>query len=603
MKNLQSMLVVALASLLVCSCGGGAGDSLVPPPPAEDGDRGAGAGGGATAGVGRRAGGEGGAEWFETILQALKVCADGPVTEGIDVSKWQGDINWPKVAGAGIKFAFIRVSDGLGYPDGKFQYNWEEARAAGVLRGVYQYFRAGQSAEEQAWYLLDQMGPLEKGDLPPVIDVETMDGQSAAVVVDKVGKWLKLVESETGVKPLIYTGAGFWNGLGSNELSDYPLWVANWQTDCPLMPAGWTQWDFWQKSATGKVAGIAGDVDLDVFNGDLAALQEYAYEGGPPPPEVVPCPVAAATETVVEEDAACVELPSFANPAEYNDVDGHGGHAWWVPGQIPDPDYGNGVNWMLDFAEAGTYRIEAYVPSGLDDLTAMATYKVFHQGGATKVVVDQAAAAGGWVEVGQFPFVQGAQDQWVRLGDNYQPQEGPGKKIVLDALRISVPVACECQTAGLVELAPCEGGQQWRECDGCLWSEWSECVAVPCDDCAQDARSPGDLPYVAPDSRSEWDAGHRAPDWGQVDVVDGRGDTIGDIGNRGQGRMIVEPEDGPHRSGNGCSAAGAGADEGTAGLLLLLLLLALLRLSFAGRLIIRSRPPASSTRTLLVRRT
>jgi len=102
----------------------------------------------------------------------VRVCADGPVVEGIDVSKWQGEIDWDAVAGAGIRFAIIRTTHGLGTLDEWYDFNWSEARRVGVLRGTYQYFAPASDPVAQADLLLDRMGPLEEGDLPPVLDVE-----------------------------------------------------------------------------------------------------------------------------------------------------------------------------------------------------------------------------------------------------------------------------------------------------------------------------------------------------------------------------------------------------------------------------------------------
>ncbi len=413
----------------------------------------------------------------ETDLYGLNVCPAGPVTPGIDVSKWQGDINWSKVAGAGIRFAFIRVSDGLQYPDPKFLNNWDQAKAAGVVRGAYQYFRAGQDAVEQAEYLLDEMGALEEGDLPPVLDIETMDGQSSATVAAKIGTWIDVVEGALGVKPIIYTSMGFWASMGTTEFSSYPLWVANWETDCPLMPAGWNEWVFWQTTDDGSIAGISGPVDLDVFNGDLAALHDYIGDVVVDPPDPTACPVAAVGVTIIEEDGECGELPSFSDIDQYHDLAGHGGHAWWVTASVPDPDYGNGINWNFVPDLAGTYQIEAYIPAGVGDLTASATYKVFHTGGTTKVVVDQGAYEGAWAPLGSFQFTAGLEDHWVRLGDNYQPEEGPGRRVVLDALRIGDPGECNCDTPGAVDSLPCQGGTRHRECDGCEWSEPGPCTA------------------------------------------------------------------------------------------------------------------------------
>src|SRR5438132_949047 len=98
---------------------------------------------------------------------------------GIDVSYYEGHIDWPQVKAAGNDFAFIRLSDGTHHLDSKFAANWAGAKDAGVIRGAYQFFRPAQSATAQANLLLDTMGALEPGDLPPTLDVEVMDGVSA----------------------------------------------------------------------------------------------------------------------------------------------------------------------------------------------------------------------------------------------------------------------------------------------------------------------------------------------------------------------------------------------------------------------------------------
>ncbi len=210
-----------------------------------------------------------------TFERGLKACPKGETLKGIDVSKWQGDIDWFSVASDGVDFAFIRVSDGLGYPDPVFQTNWKEAHNVGIVRGVYQFFRPGEDPVAQAQYLLEQMGPLLEGDLPPVIDVEVTDGQSDATIVANMQAWLDTVENALGVKPIIYTSPGFWAKLDTSAFGAYPLWVAHWGTDCPTMPAGWTDWIFWQTSDSGSIKGISGNVDLDLFNGDLNALKVF----------------------------------------------------------------------------------------------------------------------------------------------------------------------------------------------------------------------------------------------------------------------------------------------------------------------------------------
>jgi len=218
-------------------------------------------------------------------VPATRICPDGDVTEGIDVSYWQDTIHWDQVAADGVKFAFIRVSYGLNFYDSQFENNWEGAKANGIYRGAYQYFLAGQDAGDQAQMLLDAIGTPQDGDLPPVLDVESYgnDGVSAATVDAGVREWVEIVEAALGRKPLIYTSWGVWSGMtGSTAFGDVPLWVANWGVSCPSVPDGWNAWDFWQTTDSGSISGIGGNVDLDNFNGDLADLAAYAtWDDGP----------------------------------------------------------------------------------------------------------------------------------------------------------------------------------------------------------------------------------------------------------------------------------------------------------------------------------
>ncbi len=208
--------------------------------------------------------------------EELRVCADGDTVRGIDVSHWQGAIDWGSVAGAGIRFAFIRVSDGTGTMDDQFHRNWPEARRVGILRGVYQYFRPNQDPIAQADLLVREMGALETDDLPPVIDVEATGSRSPSEVAAAVRAWVDHVAAATGRRPIVYTGRYFWqDSVGNAEMPDTPLWVANWGVSCPDLPAAWSGWRFWQESSTGSVAGISGNVDMDRFNGNMDALHAF----------------------------------------------------------------------------------------------------------------------------------------------------------------------------------------------------------------------------------------------------------------------------------------------------------------------------------------
>ncbi|HEY8040822.1 MAG TPA: GH25 family lysozyme [Polyangiaceae bacterium] len=206
-------------------------------------------------------------------------CPGGSTVEGIDVSKYDGTIDWSAVLASGRAFAFIRVSDGLTHFDPTFDTNWANAAAAGVFRGVYQFFRPGEDATAQADLLLSHLGNLGPGDLPPVLDVEVTDGVSGSAIRAGVDAWSAHVRQATGRQPIVYTAPGFWASVGGGPEDD-TLWVANWGVSCPKLASSWSSWKFWQYSDTGKVPGITGDVDLDRFDGTLADLTAYAGGSG-----------------------------------------------------------------------------------------------------------------------------------------------------------------------------------------------------------------------------------------------------------------------------------------------------------------------------------
>jgi lysozyme len=215
----------------------------------------------------------------------LKTCAKGTTITGVDVSVYQGNVNWTQIKGSGRQFGFARISDGLNSPDTKFAQNWPSMRAAGIVRGAYQYFRPSQDPALQAQMVLDKLaaaGGLKAGDLPPVLDLETADGLAASVVVTKAKAWLAKVEAGTGVKPIVYTAAFMSNVVGTS-FGGYTLWVANYGATCPTMPSGWTNWQFWQNADNGSVPGISGNVDTDLFNGTLPQLQALTLAGAAAP--------------------------------------------------------------------------------------------------------------------------------------------------------------------------------------------------------------------------------------------------------------------------------------------------------------------------------
>jgi lysozyme len=213
--------------------------------------------------------------------RAVTVCPGANSQYGIDVSEYQGNINWSSVKAAGKSFAIIRVSDGTGHLDSYFSQNWSGAKSAGLIRGVYQFFEPGEDAVAQANLVLSHMGAFGPGDLPPMIDVEVTGGQSAATITSKVHQWVNTIQSATGVKPLIYTGGWFWNpDVQTGDFASYPLVDSYYCSNCcPDIASPWTKWAMWQYSSTGSVGGISGNVDLDRFDGTLDDLNALAGGG------------------------------------------------------------------------------------------------------------------------------------------------------------------------------------------------------------------------------------------------------------------------------------------------------------------------------------
>jgi lysozyme len=199
-------------------------------------------------------------------------CQPGATTPGIDVSYYQQTIDWQRVRRAGIRFAFIRVSDGTTLRDPMFATNWVEAQRAGLVRGAYQYFRPDQDITAQADLVIAAMHDRTRDDLPPVIDIEIDGGLPPQVLAARALTWIERVRSRLGVEPIVYTGNDLWRNGGAELLATQSLWIAHYTQSCPMLPAPWTRWTFWQHTDRGAVPGIEGPVDLDLFAGTLGEL-------------------------------------------------------------------------------------------------------------------------------------------------------------------------------------------------------------------------------------------------------------------------------------------------------------------------------------------
>lgn len=220
------------------------------------------------------------------------------MTPGIDVSRWQGEINWEMVAAAGYRFAIIRATIGNYYTDPRFYVNWDGARDAGLLLSAYHVVTPEHSADSQADRFFDALGE-RKADLPLVLDVELSRGASQADITACIRDCLQMVEQRDGRKPIVYTARWFWNEhvLESAEWAAYDLWVANYGVSAPSLPAGWSEWRFWQHSDRGQVPGIAAATDLNWFAGSYDDL--LVYVNAEPEPDSEPQPSVGLRARVV----------------------------------------------------------------------------------------------------------------------------------------------------------------------------------------------------------------------------------------------------------------------------------------------------------------
>lgn len=215
----------------------------------------------------------------------------GPTLQGIDVAYPQGKaFDWSLVAADGIRYAWIKATQGRTGVDPTWARNWTQARQHGVLRGAYCFLSPDSDPIVQADHYLRTVGELASDDLHPMLDVEVDRGQPAALVLDHAVRWCEHVEVRTGRPVVVYTYPSFMIGAmriaAGHPLGSRPLWIAHYVVDpatgrvyslrSPTVPAAWDGWAIWQTSGNRgpRIPGIEVDVDRDVFWGDEATFRE-----------------------------------------------------------------------------------------------------------------------------------------------------------------------------------------------------------------------------------------------------------------------------------------------------------------------------------------
>ncbi len=199
---------------------------------------------------------------------------------GIDVSRYQGDINWRMARRRGVTFAFIKATEGGDHFDIKFRRNWRNAKKAGVKRGAYHFYYFCTPASTQARYFISKV-PRDADALPPVLDIEWNHHSPSCKkrpdrkgVLKRMRIFMKLLEKHYGTKPIIYTTVDFYRQNLVGAFEDHYFWLRS-VTAHPREKYGKRKWLLWQYSGTGRIHGIKGNVDLNVFNGSKAVWRRW----------------------------------------------------------------------------------------------------------------------------------------------------------------------------------------------------------------------------------------------------------------------------------------------------------------------------------------
>jgi lysozyme len=215
--------------------------------------------------------------YIETRTASLDKVLEAHIEKsfGIDISEYQDHINWNDVkeieGDFPIEFIFIRATVGNNRRDYKFKKYWAKAKEKKFIRGAYHYYRPNENSIEQANNFIKNV-KLKKGDFPPVLDIEKLPKEQSIDRL-KVGlqRWLDKVESHYGVKPIIYSSESYYNDFLKDDFSDYPFWIANYTAFYSDIDDDWSAW---QISENGKVNGIKGRVDVNIYNGNSLDLKE-----------------------------------------------------------------------------------------------------------------------------------------------------------------------------------------------------------------------------------------------------------------------------------------------------------------------------------------
>ena len=195
-------------------------------------------------------------------------------TFGLDVSQYQGEIDWTQMHTIydvyPISFVFIRSTMGSFNTDKKFNYNWTAAKKNDFIRGAYHFYRPDENSTAQAQNFINTV-KLESGDLPPVLDIENMPrNQSMDRLVEGLKNWCTIIEKHYDVKPIIYTSDKYHQDFLQEHFEGYIIWIANYNFFVEDIKK---HWDFWQFTEKGQIKGTTYKIDVNIYNGTVDGLK------------------------------------------------------------------------------------------------------------------------------------------------------------------------------------------------------------------------------------------------------------------------------------------------------------------------------------------
>lgn len=197
------------------------------------------------------------------------------IVKGVDVSAYQGDIDWKTIESQDIYFAYIKATEGQDYTDEKFETNWKNIDSTGIRKGAYMFFMFDEDGKSQADYFIKQVDN-DKNNLPPVIDFELYGDYlnnplDKSQVLDNLNKTVQALKNNYDKEPVIYTNYLTYNTYLKSDFKELDIWICDLDDAKPEM-SGSHSWKFWQYSQRGILSGYSGSerfIDMNIYNGSL----------------------------------------------------------------------------------------------------------------------------------------------------------------------------------------------------------------------------------------------------------------------------------------------------------------------------------------------